>query len=419
MCSFLFFSIQLALIGAPLFSESGYAGIITGVEVIGLERTRQSVTDKAFGKYIGQDAAELDFNDVRASIMETDILEPIEIEIIKKQDGGVILVVTVREKVAILPVPLFMMNSAGEMMAGGVIMDMNAFGINDKFYAGGFYKTGGSMAMASYSHNTRGNRFRGWTVGGNYNRSETELTDQGYYSDDGNQFTTDVMRRYTIDSIRAHFGLSWALTEHISGEADIAFNDKILLESDNDFKPPKNSGMGITFSPALRYGDNEFDGYLMSRRSAYLQYSFMAGINYDNISQLNFRAGFEKPIIPGFKIALNTAAAYSGRTTLLFLAQPQIAPMLPGGYDVFHYAGASAGVEKYIYKIKAGTLSIFVNYQIIETKAPDSDWQFDHGTGGGVVFYLSRIAIPAVAMNVNYNVRRNYFSYSFSVGMGM
>jgi hypothetical protein len=411
--------LQLMLIIVPLFSQSDEAGIITAIEVSGLKRTRQLVTNRALQKYIGQEAVNVDLNDVRAAIMDLGILEPLEVEL-KEGGTGMILAVTVREKVSILPIPLFMMDSTGALIAGAFMMDMNAFGLNDKFFAGGLYLTGGVMAMASYAHNIQGKYFNGWNLGGSYHRDEIELTDQGYYSDNpSNRYQTRVRRRYSTDSVNARFGLSWALTRQLSATLRLAFDDKILRKSNNDLNPPDKNGMGISLSPALRYSRSEFDGYLMSYQSALLGYSFMAGIDYDNVRQINFSATFEKPLVPGFKMMLNAAAAFTPYTTLLFLVKPGIAPILPGGFDVFHYAGASAGLEKYILKMRFGTLSVLANYQIVETKAPDSDWQFDHGISGGIVFYLSRVAIPAVNLNVNYNVQRRFFSFSFSLGMGM
>ncbi|MDR2865685.1 MAG: hypothetical protein LBV68_08755, partial [Spirochaetaceae bacterium] len=75
------------------------------------------------------------------------------------------------------------------------------------------------------------------------------------------------------------------------------------------------------------------------------------------------------------------------------------------------------GFEKYIFKWEHGTLSVLANYQVIWTDGPDFGNQFDHGISSTLCFYLARIAIPAVTFGVNYNVRANYFSTSFSVGM--
>jgi hypothetical protein len=433
---FTVFFLQLALIISPLFSQTGgddevvaedanqttarAAGIITSVEVSGLKRTKQQVTDKALQKYIGQEAAEVNLNDVRASIMELGILEAEEVEL-KAGENGAVLAVAVSEKVSLLPLPFFMTNSEGKIMAGIIIMDMNAFGINDKLYAGGLYFTGGATAMAMYAHNTRGKYLSGWSLNGNYSRSETELTDQGqgYYTGSSGHFKTRLTHRYSSDSAGARFTLSWTLPGQFAATTSLGFDDKMLRKSNNDFEPPEKSGMGITLSPALSYAKSEFDGYLMSRQTASLRYSFSAGINYDNIHQLNLRGAFEKPLVPGFKAVLQAAGLISPHTTLLFADTPQIAPILPGGFSVFHYAGASAGFEKYIFKIKYGTLSFLANYQLIETKGPDFGWQLDHGVSTGIIFYLSRIAIPALNINMNYNVRRNYFSFSFSLGMGM
>jgi hypothetical protein len=113
---------------------------------------------------------------------------------------------------------------------------------------------------------------------------------------------------------------------------------------------------------------------------------------------------------------------YSFRPAVLTAVNPSgLAPILPSDFAVSHYAGVSVGVEKYIYKWKYGTLSALVNYQAAWSGGASSGgrdvWDFDHGVGGGVCFYLSRIAIPAVSVTLNYNIAKSFFSAGFALGM--
>ena len=40
-----------------------------------------------------------------------------------------------------------------------------------------------------------------------------------------------------------------------------------------------------------------------------------------------------------------------------------------------------------------------------------------HGPNGGVRFYLAKIAFPALAMGLAYNVTNNYWQFSASMGV--
>ncbi|MDR2660204.1 MAG: hypothetical protein LBC27_09520, partial [Spirochaetaceae bacterium] len=78
----------------------------------------------------------------------------------------------------------------------------------------------------------------------------------------------------------------------------------------------------------------------------------------------------------------------------------------------------SAGLEKYLFKISAGALSALISYQAVFSEGPILGSRFDHGVAGSIVFYLSKLAIPAMGLGLTYNVPEQYFQFSFSIGVG-
>jgi hypothetical protein len=61
---------------------------------------------------------------------------------------------------------------------------------------------------------------------------------------------------------------------------------------------------------------------------------------------------------------------------------------------------------------------VFASWQAVVSSGSLSGETFDHGPAGGVCFYLSRIAIPALGFTVAYNMITSLPQFSFSLGMG-
>jgi hypothetical protein len=271
-----------------------------------------------------------------------------------------ILVVVVREKWTFFPVPIFMVNS-GSIMGGGALMEANAFGINDKFFVVGFYSSDGWMGGGSYTHSAVRGTSPGISGFGMFSHTDTRDTDQN----------DNDLRRYTRDSILASLDLAYPFTDLFSASFGVSFSNRIIKESDDAFNVPETGAMGLGLRPELSIRANTWDGFLPISRGASLSYSYMLGVGppedrSPNVQQLNAQGDFEKSLIPGFKLSTRAAAVYSFETTPLYEVSPSsIAGILPSSFSTSHFAGAAAGLEKYLYKWRFGTLSALASYQVV------------------------------------------------------
>jgi hypothetical protein len=390
--------------------------VITEITIQGLTRTKKSVVVALLKKYNGIEAASLDLNDVRAAILDSGILEAEKVEIIPSGSGN-ILAVTVREKWSIIPAPVVSFGSNGSMLLGLAFADMNALGLNDKLFVAGSYTasdssnledSGGGMINVSFTHNPQNHLMPSWTIGANYMHRDNKITGAD----------NEQVRRYTTDEISALLRLSYPRETPLSVNMGIAFYHRILNQTERDLKPPEHGFTGIGLMPSLMFKHTTYDGYLSAKQNLSLEYSALIGNHAQFLHQINFSGDFEQPIVPGFKMNFRGAVLYSPFTTLIYPARPsRIAPIFPSGFLAFHYAGAAAGLEKYIYRWKYGTLAVLANYQGIWTSGPDFENSFDHGFSAWLCFYLARIAIPAVSFGVSYNVHADYFSTYMTIGM--
>ncbi|GHU60712.1 hypothetical protein FACS189445_0790 [Spirochaetia bacterium] len=391
-----------------------HAQVITAVSVTGLKRTKPHVAEYPLKKFIRQDGMRIDFNEVHAAIAGTGILEPISIGVGVAPDGdGMILTVEVREKWAFLPLPLFS-TDFNTIWSGGLgIMDNNVFGLNDKFIVVGTYGNTGWFASVMYQYTPEREHFPGWNIMGMYGRQSVKDADQHKRS----------LRKYDQDIIMGGLGIQYPVTELFTASTAVSLQQRSIQERDDSLNAPENDTLAVRINPSLEISRSNWDGYLLSQRRAKLDYTFMPALaagsaEADLLHTLSLRGSYEKSIIPGFKAGIRGGIRYNPKANPIIesSAAAVLIDILPGTFSAQNYAGAAAGLEKYLFKFSQGTLAVLASYQAVYSYGPLLEHQFDHGVSGALNLYLSRIAIPAAGFGVSYNVAKNEFAFGFNMG---
>jgi hypothetical protein len=376
--------------------------VITSIEVIGLKRTRTKVTDYALGKFIGRDAKSLDLNEVKAAVIDTGVLEPVSVEFLP-EDGR--LIVHVEEKWSFLPLPMVTVNSGGTNF-GLFIADTNAFGLRDQAAVGGMYGSDGWMGMVMYRNTPERDNFPGWNTAFMYSRREKEEQNR----------KEQTLRGYEASFFQAAFGLEYPFTRKLNLSLVFSFTDIQIL--DPVLNAPEEDSRNIGFSLSAAYRSSSWDGYLLSERSLSLSYGYMPALVGSSFHELGMGFVYALPIVPGFLVSLKGEANAKLGAGKVFEDSPRGVNILPAQFSTLHYAGALAGLEKYLFKTRYGTLSAFASWQAVVSSGSLSGEAFDHGPAGGIRFYLSRIAIPALGFTVAYNMTTSLPQFSFNLGMG-
>jgi len=379
---------------------------ITGISISGLKRTRLSTAERPLHKFIGLRADEVEADEVRAAILTTGVLEPLSVEI-----KGQVLSVTVREKWAIFPIPVVMASTEG-IMAGGAFFDANAFGLSDKFFVAGMYRSDGWSISSGYIHSSPGGRVPGWNVMGSFLQEERHDSDQN----------NNDLRCFDLDTISFSAGLNIPLlkdSDLLTASTLVSFNEYSLRNTEDAMNGPDDGlslfGIGEEFS--IR--KNKWDGYLLSQELASLRYTCRIPLNGSPYHSLRFQGIWEKSLVPGFRLNMRAGLLYGPDAPILAESPPSVAQVaiLPRNFSARSYAGVSAGLEKYILKFPIGTLSLSAVYQLVYSYGSVLGDSLDHGILGMVTFYLNRLAIPALGAGVAYNVEKNYLQASFTLGM--
>jgi hypothetical protein len=382
---------------------------IVATVVNGLKRTRPQVAEAALRKFIGRDAAGIDINEVQAAILDTGILEPLEVEIVDATEGGKVIRAEVRDKWSIFPIPIFFAGSGG-FRAGAAFYDANAFGLNHKAALMGMYQSDGWMIYGMYVNTPSRENFPGWSVSGAFSRNKRE---------DEDQRQEETLRRFDLDSINAMGALNFQFTGIFGASLRLGYAARFLRESDDPLREPDDDAQGLRMGTALSLRKTSWDGYLLSEKSASLGYTYLLGLDSPSFHSLEFDGTLQQSILPGFRTDLRSGLVYAPGAEPLFESGPGSARVniLPGSFSARHYMGLSLGLEKYLFKFSFGTLSLLGAWQMVYSNGPILGAQFDQGIAASMSLYLSKLAIPALGAGVAYNITHEKMQFSFSMGM--
>jgi hypothetical protein len=403
----LFFSLPLAA-----QEETGFdAAVIASIEIIGLKRTKYHIANSYLEKFLGQQGDSFDQSEVFSILRNTGILELHSAELIEIEEG-LLLRVTVEEKWSFLPLPMFFAGS-GDYSFGLFLINANAFGQLDQIALGAMYGTEGFSGMAMYNHTPNRRGLPSWNTFVSYGRQKNEDLCKDEF----------IHRRYTTDQFRTSVGLNYNFFDIFTGSTSASFAKISVVENENSINPPENGVMLLTLSPGLSIRKNSWDGFLQSQQNFSLRYGYNFALQGASFHQIETRSIFEQSLIPGFHIFLKTGAVWrsygDASTNILFEYKPQSVQIdiLPQRFSARYYAGASAGLEKHLVQLRWGTLSLLGSWQCVFSHGDISADQFDHGPSGGIRFYLSRIALPAIGLNMAYNMNSGLYQIAFNIGM--
>ena len=319
-------------------------GLIIDIEITGLRRTRPHIARYPLERFIGRDGAALDMLEVQAAVMDTGVLEPIREEL-TESEGGFILHVTVRERWAAFPAPVIMANT-DDFNFGLFFMDTNVLGLRHTIVSGGMYGTSGWMAMAMYQSSPSRSTLPAWSAFFMYDLRERKHLDK---------YRT-IHRQFESSQLRFSLGLTQQIARHFYGSFNFGFNNISIREGANSFNYPEQGAMHLRFNPVLYLRDRCWDGFFSSERRLSLGYQYNLAISGSSFHQLNFRGAFERPFAPGWRTSIRSGAVWKSGYDPLFEEGPQAAQVniLPQRFSARHYAGISAGVERYLARLYWG-----------------------------------------------------------------
>lgn len=417
--------------------------IISNIKFNGLKRTKESYLQKEYEKYIGKTVGEFDKKELETQLQVEGIFESYEINLVQNDSdkNTATIQIDVNEKITFIPLPFAMVSSSGAS-AGLIVMDTNAFGIKNMFMVGGFYSTSAITGMAMYSKPPKQNHIPGFTVFTSASKNEQTI----------HNIDNEEILEYKNITASTNISLNEKITKNNTLRAGIGFHlmrtdlddDKNYEDNDetfsNKFDYSIDKANTISLNLGWNYSKQDWNGWYLSETNMSINDSTSINFGLNDKSKISrimqkYDATFsiQHPIFwDRLRIIANTSGSIiiPNKTKYVtissYLDRSNVGvTIIPPEYKTTKVFGATTGLEFAIAKFKYGMLSVYGKYEAIlldntmMTSDDEKNIEFCHGPNGGVKFYLSKIAFPAFALGLSYNIPKHYFQFAAAVGISM
>lgn len=386
------------------------SSLITEIRVAGLKKTRESHIQTLLKKYRGIPQKDLDIHAVETTLQQIGLFEKYTVAVENAESGDAVLVITVKEKLSFIPLP-FAMYSDGSAMGGGIIMDTNAFGVQDMFMFGGFFSKSLLMGMANFSKPSLGFTKPGFSFGGSGSKKTSTFTN----------LDREKILVYDATSCSVHAAVSDRLTEHSSASLGVSYSQSAIDKEDEYEAFDAESYKALTVTASWGMSTADWNGYFLSTKG--LSVNGALRFYDDSFSQAaSAKLAVEQPLFsPRLRFVGHTSGALWHNEYIFQLGDGSSlsVAILPGDFHSAKLLGASGGLEFAFAKARWALFSLYASYQAAYSEDSDSTMRFTHGGTGGMRMYLSKIAFPALAFGVSYNVSLAHFKYTAAFGVSM
>ncbi len=378
----------------------------------GLTRTRPGILKPYLDPYLERPFSPALQESMVQSLRSLGIFHTVRIDPLPDGNGGVEARVYLEEKWTLVPIPLGGATSGGSLYGGLILFESNLFGLNKKFYGGGFLNDTGWRAMLGYIDprfwNTKHSLFLGFSGG-----EATQLMQNT---------SGKTLHKYAETELDLRGEYTFPLRSGFSFRMGFQFKEQSIDEGyeESYFPPEDGRFLGPTFG--LRYQDLKYGSVLVYGTTATLRYEPMFDLLGDDpYNQYTFLA--------------QRYTSLWGEHRLGVRFQAQAAPDSPFSMDsrvdgIFlktvpdHlYSDTVATVLSFLeilpFHFRWGAPTFVAFYEGGVFREDSSSFHFSHGPGVGFRLYLSRIVVPAFGFDLAYSWDTGEVYGFVNVGMQM
>lgn len=407
-----FWSVLLLFLFLSLQVSHAREGIIGQITFPGLKRTSektalQIIRPVAVGGILTEETEEIIVQELRKSgIFHPDITVDTA-----WNDERVYLEVHVKDRWTLIPIPLFAASNGGSWTAGGLAIENNLLGFNKTLGLGCIYGSSGWTLISFFNDPLFwGNDLR---VQGGFQTGVNEKIDQ-----DADSMT---VRNYRTDTISLGLGLELPLMGNTSLGIFVEW-ERFRMEGNESPLPAESDLTAGGITAELKWEDHFYgipyrEG-VSARSSA--SWHWCGGDQEDFLT-------LEGAFLWAFRPWRNHLLSFSlegGAGNLPFQKQFR----LGGTTGSFILPGDKIAAEEYItasgsYNLPAlffsgGTLSLKTFYELGYFKSDLINRTLYHGPGIGLELFINDLAIPAISMNLGWNLSTGTPQFSAGIGMG-
>lgn len=388
--------------------------ILTKITFSGNRRTNSFYLNSRLKKFMNRPLSQIDMQEFEGILQMEGLFETISIDLKNVSDTEAHISVTVKEKITFIPLP-FIMYSDSSFTGGFMVMDMNVLGIHDMGVIGGVYNTDFLMGVISYIHTPKIEGFPGFSVFASISKDKNE-----YDSSDGIPF-----QQYHGTTFNAAFSLMEKIGEHHSISAGIAYS---RLKNDDYVKGTDDSKFASTsiLSPTagLSYSATNWNGTFLNTTSAGISGRFNFREQNNKSFKIDYSFNKQMTLTDSVRLISGLSGAY-GRWNHISQQSGKgdgLSTILPLYYKTEEIYGGLMGLEWAAFKTKIGLFSMYTHFEAACTYddyAETDDYVWVYGPACGTKLYLSKIAFPAMAVGLSYNIPQNKWYFAASLGVSM
>ncbi|HKK47486.1 MAG TPA: hypothetical protein VJ932_00220, partial [Alkalispirochaeta sp.] len=306
------------------------------------------------------------------------------------------------EKWTLVPIPFF--STDGESYQGGLILiETNLLGFNKQLISAGFLGTDGLRGFVAYGDpSVLGSQWTtGLSAGIGRNEEERELPDG------------TLLRSYEYDQQRLGATVGYNFTRRFSVSAGIGYERWELISGD-----PLEDGQFWEPEVSARYDATRPVDVLRVGPSARLR---ARTVTYQSGWEVSADAEWAFPVATTHRVRLTGSGALGD--------MPVVAEQVLGGdgYRTLPFQAVSAdswGSISTTYDLPIisggwGALVLSHFWELGRYTTDNVDPRAFYGPGGGFRVYIRQVAIPALGLDVAYNIPDGGIAFSFSLGAQM
>ena len=377
---------------------------IVQFNIEGLKRTKRSYMDDLLSEFMQKPASKETLQAIETTLQAQNLFDQIKVSARESGPGQAVVDISFKEKWAILPMPIGYYT--GDTYGAGLfVMDMNAFGRHCMAAAGGLYSSSGVMAVGVFQKPPVRKGELGFSVSGNFSKGKHDFANSKNYKVFGYESLFAGGRAKVLfkptNSTAASFGAGYSFFNPI---------DSPQVERRNQWSV--DASWGISSS--------SWNGFFLSVNSFNVSGEFLfSDVSEQTFAQsLTFSGEVQQPVCGRVRLITGARGFISNnllKTNYVGRGKSGVT-LLPSAFMTDQIFGILTGFEAAIVKAKFGVLSVYGLYEVAVARELNNSIYLCAGPEAGVRLYLAKLAYPAFAMGVSYNVNEDRFQYSFSGG---
>ena len=387
--------------------------VIADIRFDGLKRTKEEYVKSELRQYIGRRIKDIDIHEIETELQKIGLFDSVVVSIQQDTKESASLNISLIEKWSLIPIP--MLAYIDEWMGGLFLMDMNAFGENDKFTIGGMgskSRVRGVMAFSTPSLIGKpGLSFSGSGAKDKvivYDMSNDKVLE---YKSINYVISGKVNYKFSIRT-SVDFGLSYNFSD----------NDVTDAYTDFDAGQRNMDVRMISLKGKYNYEIANWNGWFLSKTQITVDAEL--GLNQSDMvtPSVMLTLRYQQPIFwDQFRFISHAAGYYSYHSIVPLYKKGRAvgSDILPNRFVSPIMVAAGAGFEVGVYRFSLASFSIGGQYQVFYGQDWDSSFAFHHGWSCAIHANMSRVAVPAFSLGLAQDVVTRELKYNIGLGMSL